>query len=170
MKQKRTVLSNPKVSKETAEKAKGAVKARVTRIKCPECNGGATCEYCSGIGTLPKKAHLYKVKELRNAKKIIYSMFKAEKNYSKEKIEKYILKMSYEELMDIYKRGASLPMKIKNKYAVEVAFYEKDGKNCVDGVIFKGGKIIYRTNNSWKISLLIRIFRFFNMGMWYNFR
>lgn len=31
MKQKRTVLSNPKVSKETARKAKRAVKARVTR-------------------------------------------------------------------------------------------------------------------------------------------
>lgn len=150
------------------------VKAKIEKIvKCPECKGGGLntsgegkCEYCSGIGTLPEKAHLYKAKELRRAKEIVRLMFEAEENYG----EKEYLKMSYEELMDIYKRGASLPMKTKNKYTIEIDFYGKDGKNCVDGVISKGNKIIYRTNNRWKISLLVRIFRFFNMEIWYNFR
>ncbi len=130
-------------------------------VKCPECNGRAKCEYCSGVGTLPEEAHLYKAKELRSVKETIRLMVEPDKNYLK------VEKMSYEELMDIYKRGAPLPRKAKNKYAVKIAVYERDGDEQMAGGIFKGDKIIYYTRKRWQMILLIRIIAFFSIDECY---
>lgn len=58
-------------------------------------------------------------------------------------------------------------MKIKNKYVIEIAIYQKDAKTCMAGGIFKGDKIIYYTRKQWEVILLIRIIIFSNMKWGY---
>ena len=128
-------------------------------VQCPECNGGGLhtsgegkCYYCSGTIMIPEESYLHNEKSRRRAKEMIRMKFEADKKYNK----KECLKMNYEELMGFYCMAAELPTKRKNKYTIEIAIYEKDGKTYMAVGIFKGDKMIYYTRKRWKVVLLIR--------------